>query len=553
LKTNFTARRLYARPLQLELAQDVRGKVIVLMLAVSFILLIACANLAGLTLVRLLGRRHEIATRFALGASRSDVLRELWTEDLLVALAQLIITSLGKLLLESTIPVGGFSIDARVLAFTLGASVVASLLFGALPALGTRRFELRPETSRTVARGSSRLRQFLIGGEIALTVVLLASAGLLVRTLIHLETLPPGFDPHNVMTAQASLDDARYHDPAAFRQLLDKRVAAMREIPGVVDAAAGLSLPYERGLNDEIAIADGKFAGTKTGSSLAYVTPGYFSTLRIPILNGRPIIARDTPASEHVAVVNLAFARRFFGSTSPIGFHFKTADTVFTIVGISGDVAKQQGIDRTAPIGTEPVAYLPASQTPQALVNIAHIWFQPSWIVRTAGPITGLTASMQRALADSDPNLPFSGFHAMDQVLAQQLQQQRIEVWVLAALAGLAVLLSAIGIYALVSNLEVQRTREIGIRLALGSTAAQAMVHVGASGVMAAAGGLLAGIPLALLAMRILASQIYGVSMYDPETFASVSLLLCVIACVASFLPALRIGSIQAADTLRSE
>ncbi len=401
--------------------------------------------------------------------------------------------------------------------------------------------------------GSSRLRQMLIGGEVALTVVLLASVGLLVRTLLYLETLPPGFNPHDVMTAQASLDDARYHDAAAFQKLLEKSVAAMRQIPGVRDAAVGLSVPYERGLNDAITILDGKRNGTRSASSLAYITPGYFSTLRIPLLAGRPISDRDTPASEHVAIVNLAFARRFFNNASPLGFHFKTEGATYTIVGVVADVAKQQGIERTAPIGTESVAYLPASQTPQGLINIAHIWFQPSWIVRTDGPIQGLAASMQRALADADPGLPFSGFRSMEQILAGQLQQQRIEVLLLATLALLALLLSAVGIYALVSNLVVQRTREIGIRIALGSTIARAMLHVGAPGVVAAAGGLVSGIALACMAMRILASQIYGVSAYDPVTFITVPLILALTAGAASFLPTLRISRIHPADVLRAD
>jgi hypothetical protein len=251
--------------------------------------------------------------------------------------------------------------------------------------------------------------------------------------------------------------------------------------------------------------------------------------------------------------VNLAFSRRFFDNPSPIGYHVKTENTMFTIVGVVGDVSEQSGVERTAPIGTEPIIYLPASQTPQALVNIAHIWFQPSWIVRTSGPVVGLAASMQRALADADPSLPFSGFRSMQQILAQQLQEQRIEVLLLATLAGLALLLSAIGIYALVSNLVVQRTREIGIRIALGSTATQAMLHVGSSGVVAAAGGLVSGIVLALLAMRILSSQIYGVSIHDPLTFVIAPLILALTAGAASFLPALRISRIQPADTLRAE
>ena len=556
--------RIYSRPLQTELAGDMAGKVIVLMLAVGFILLIACANLAGLALVRILRRSAEIATRYALGASRFDVLSELWMEDLLVALlggaagvalAGLLVDSLGRLLPESMLPVTAVSIDGRALAFTLGASILASILCGALPALQAHRagqkFSLGG--SRAVTGGSHRIRQALIGAQVALTVVLLACAGLLVRTLQYLDTLPPGFDPHNVMTATASLDDARYHQAAAFQALLARSVAAMRQTPGVQDAAVGLSVPYERGLNEQVAILDGSNAGAKGGSSLAYVTPGYLPVLRIPLLAGRLISDSDTSVSQPVAIVNSAFARRFFGNASPVGNHFKTENTTFTIVGVVADVAKKPGLESAAPLATEPVAYLPATQTPQALVNIAHIWFQPSWIVRTSGPTQDLAASMQRALADADPALPFSGFRSMEQILGEQLEKQRMEVLLLSVLAGLALLLSAIGIYALVSNLVVQRTREIGIRIALGSTLTEAMVHTSGAGLSAATGGLVCGMALALAATRILASQIYGVRPADPVTFLSVPLILVITAGLASFLPALRISRIQPADALRAE
>jgi ABC-type antimicrobial peptide transport system permease subunit len=190
---------------------------------------------------------------------------------------------------------------------------------------------------------------------------------------------------------------------------------------------------------------------------------------------------------------------------------------------------------------------------PQGLVNVAHVWFQPSWIVRTRGAVTGLSESMQRALAAADPNLPFSGFRSMDQVLARQLRLQRIEVLLLATLAGLALLLSAIGIYALVSNLVLQRTREIGIRIALGSTIRQAMFHVGSAGAVAAAAGLMLGLALSFATLRVLAGRIYGVRPYDPLTLIAVLILLAAIAGAASFLPTLRISRIQPAETLRAE
>jgi predicted permease len=568
LKNAHGAAWFYAQPLARYTGGDMQPKVKVLMVAVGFILAIACANLAGLALVRIARRTREIATRLALGATRVEILRQLWVENLVLALlgagaglgvAVAILKGLQGLLPDEMLPVGGFSMDARVLAFTFGASLLTSLLFGALPALTTRRVDLRSAMSAgsySVAGGWGRVRQWLIGAEIALTVVLLAAAGLLVRTLIHLETLQPGFDAHNVMTAKASLDDARYHDAAAFHSLLEKSVATMRAIPGVQGAAVGQSVPYERGLNDGITVLDGKQAGARTGSSMSYVTPGYMSALRIPLLAGRDLAENDTSTSQLVAVVNADFAQKFFGDRAPVGRHFKlndTGDPIYTIVGVVANVAKRPGMEGDAPLGIEPVFYVPATQVPQALANVAHLWFQPSWIVRTGGPIAGLTESMQRALAEVDPLLPFSGFYSMDQILAQQLQQQRIEVLLFTTLAGLALLLSAIGVYALVSNLVVQRTREIGIRIALGSTIRQAMVEVGSSGAIAAGGGLLLGIGLSLVAVRVLSSEIYGVRTYDPVTFVAVPVLLTSIAAIACFLPTLRISRIEPAETLRAE
>jgi predicted permease len=557
---------LYPKPLQLEFAGDQQGQILVLMVSVSFILLIACANLAGLVLVRISRRTREIATRLALGASSWAVLRQLWTETLLlallgaavgVALAQGIVKALSNFLPPEMIPVGGFFIDLRVLAFTFSVSLFTSVLFGALPALQAWRIDLRSSIvsgGRSIAAGSGRLRHWLIAAEVALTVVLLAAAGLMVRTLIHLETQPPGFDPHNVITAKASLDDTRYHQPAGFQTLLSESVEAMRQSPLVKDAAVGLSVPYERGLNDGFKIMDGQQAGTENGSSLVYVTPGYFSTLRIPLLSGRSFTEGDTPNSQSVMIVNQAFSKRFLNDPSPLGRHIQTSKIIYVIVGVVADIAKKPGMQQSAPISTEPVFYLPATQTAQSLVNIAHIWFQPSWIVRTHNSNQSATIRlMQTALAKIAPDLPFSGFYSMDQILREQLQQQRIEVLLLTTLAGLALLLSVVGIYALVSNLVVQRTREIGIRLVLGSTSLQAMRSVGSSGAVATFAGIAAGVLLSFVALRVLSSEIYGVSVYDPVTLVVVPVLLLMVGTLAICLPALRITRLQPADTLRSE
>jgi len=555
----------YTSPLAENLDNGMRQPVLLLMVSVGLILLIACTNLAGLTLVRMAQRIPELATRLALGATRWEILRQLWSEGLVIALlgalaglllAVLTLSLLQGFLPDFMMPVGGITIDGRVLAFTFTASLISSLLFAALPALQVRRVDLRSSIAagaHTVVQGSSRLRQVLVSAEVALTIVLLGGAGLLIRTLIHLETLPKGFDPTNVVTAQLSLDDARYRNAAAFQALLYRSVTEMRKIPGVEDAAVGLSLPYERGLNDGVKIPDGKFAGKDDGSSMAYVTPGYFGALKIPVLAGRGVSDSDMPNSLPVAVINADFARDFYGEPYPIGRHVETSGLTYTIVGVVENVAKSPGMSSNQPITTEPVLYLPATQTSQGLINVAHVWFQPSWIVRTRQPLEGTPHAMQEALARVDSQLPFSGFRSMQEVLAKTLVQQRIEVALIATLAGLALLLSAVGVYGLVSNLVVQRRREFGIRIAFGSSIQQAMYDVGSDGVRAALYGLLLGIVASLFVLRVLRSVLYGIRYYDPLTLVIVGISLVAIAVIASMLPARRLASLDPAETLRTE
>ena len=555
----------YTSPLTRAVDNEMTQPVLLLMVAVGLILLIACTNLAGLTLVRIARRTPELATRLALGATRWQILRQLWCEGLVIALlgaaAGLLLAVVTLSLLQGVLPpfimpVGGFAIDVRVVGFTFGASLLASLLFAALPALQVRRLDLRSSIaagSHTVVQGSSRLRQVLVSGEIALTIVLLAGAGLLIRALIHLQTLPKGFDPTNVVTASLSLDDARYRNAAAFQNLLDRSVTEMGKIPGVEEAAVGLSLPYERGLNDGVKIPDGKFAGKDWGSSMAYITPGYFTVLRIPILAGRGIEDSDTENSPLVAVINVDFARQFFGEPYPIGRHVTASDRTYTVVGVVQNVAKSPGMGSDQPVTTEPVLYTPAAQTSQGLINVAHVWFQPSWIVRTRQPLAGTEHAMQEALARVDPQLPFSGFHSLQEILAKTLVRQRIEVALVSTFAGLALLLSAVGLYGLVSNMVVQRRREFGIRIAFGSSIRQAMVDVGSGGMKAALYGLLLGVAASLIVLRVLRSVLYGIRYYDPLTLALVAIGLLAIAVVASVLPALRLAKLNPAETLRTE
>jgi len=538
-----------------------RPQALALMLSSGFILLIACANLAGLTLVRVLRRAPEVATRLALGASRWQIQKQFWVESLLLALAGgaagiavgfLALRGLLVLLPEHFLPVASVGLDLRVLLFSALVTVFTSVLFGMLPALAARKLDLRSSmASRGVAgMGGVTLRKALIAGEVSLAVVLLAGSGLLIRSLIHLETLAPGFNPDGVLVAKVSLDDVRYHDPAAFRKLLDESTAAMRRIPGVQNAAVGLSLPYERTVNDQVMISDGKEAGLQDNTDLVYVTPGYFATLQMPVLAGRVFSDEDGATTQRVAVVNQAFARKFYGGSNPVGRYVNKGTL---IVGEVADVSVSSGIYAGAPLMSEQAMYIPAAQVEPQYLPVLHVWFQPDWIVRTAGPVEGLSAAMQRALSSADPNLPPSGFYGMKDLQARTLAMQRIEVALLGVMAGLALLLSTVGIFALVANLVAQRTREIGIRMALGSTASQAMLEIGRLGASAALLGVVIGLALSAGALRAMRSLVYGVDVYDAPTLAGVVLILVCATLAATVLPTRKIASIDPARTLREE
>jgi predicted permease len=320
----------YFVPLQRGQTASLRPKALALMVSAGFILLIACANLAGLAVVRMVRRMSEVATRLALGATHWQVQKQFWVESLLlgilsgtagVGIGFAALRGLLSLLPKNYLPVSSVPLDLRVLAFTLAVSLLTAILFGVLPALGVRRVDLRSSIASRSVAGSERLRlrQVLIASEVALTVLLLAGSGLLIRTLIHLEALPPGFNPNGVMAAKASLDDARYHDPARFKQLLNTSLAAMRRIPGVRNAAMGLSLPFESALNGGVKLGTGPYAGKTVGADEIYVTPGYFATLEMPLLSGRDFTAEDGSDTQPVAIINHTFARKFFPGENPVG------------------------------------------------------------------------------------------------------------------------------------------------------------------------------------------------------------------------------------------
>jgi len=353
------------------------------------------------------------------------------------------------------------------------------------------------------------------------------------------------------MAAKASLDDDRFHDPATLRKLLDQSTAAMRQIPGVQDAAVGLSLPYERSaINGSLTIRKGTEAEQQVQTDEVFVTPGYFEALQIPVLLGRSFTEGDGPDLQHVAIVNQTFARKFFRGANPLG-HYLDKNTL--IVGVVENVAVPPGVEASAPLTGEQAVYVPYAQMDAQLLSLVHIWFQPSWIVRTGSPVEGLTAQMQRALARVDPNLPFSGFYSMHDLQAKTLTMQRVEVALLGAMAALALLLSAVGIFALVANIVAQRTREIGVRMALGATIRKTMIDIASTGIRASALGLGLGLILCAGVLRAMRSVLYGVGVYDALTILVVLLTLSAVTLFAITVPTLRVARIDPAKTLREE
>jgi predicted permease len=553
----------YAVPLQQAATGALRSPVLGLMLAAGSILLIACANIAGLTLVRMLRRTSEITIRLALGASGWQIQRQVWIEHLLLAcvggtagvgVGFLALRGLLRLLPEHFLPVATVPLDGRVLGFTLSVSLLTCVLSGVLPVLATKKIDLRSSVAgRGVIGGNSiRLRQALIAGEVALTVVLLAAAGLIIRTLIGLQTIPPGFNPTGVITAKASLDDVRYHDPAAFRELLSTSLDAMREIPGVQSAAVGLTLPYERALLNAVTLDDGKEAGQQVTTNQVYVTPRYFETLQIPVLAGRTFTDADSADAPPVVIVNQTFARKFFHQETPVGRYLNKN---MLIIGVVADTVLSSAARLnagTAPLTREETIYVPAAQIVDAkLLSLVHGFFQPSWILRVASPV-GVAAQIQRALAKADPQLPVSGFYAVDDLMAATLAKERIAVALLSAMSSLALLLSVVGIFALVANVVAQRTREIGIRMALGSTIPQMMIRVSRTGVSASAAGLVLGLVLCSGVLPAMRSVLYGVSVYDAPTVLGVVLTLCAATLLAT-TPILQVARIDPVKALRDE
>ncbi len=555
-----------AVPLQFGLTSDFRSRVNLMWAAVALVLLIGCVNIAGILLARSATRSREIATRLALGAGRGRVIGHLLGEALLLALGGgLLGLAVGQIALKGLIRLnpgqfeiwGPVHLDWRVMGVMLVISIATSVVFGLFPALEATSVDLRSalaEGSRGAA-GSRRhwKRQALVFAEVALGVVLVVGAGLLIRTFATLMNANPGFNPNSVMTASLSLQDARYKTATAGARLFRDSLARIREIPGVESAGVALSMPYQRPLNIGVQQVSGQQV-RRGVTNFTYATPGMFEALEIPLLRGRIFTNADNTTAAKVAVVNTAFARRFLATQpDPLGTIVKIGNVNYQVMGVVSNVQQKMGWNNTGPIDVFPQVYVPADQFPDGLFAMANTWFSPSWVVRTHGDIPGLAQAMQRALEAVDPRLPFSSFHNMADLRGTSLREQRYQAILFSILAGLAILLAALGVYGLIAQSVAQRTREMGIRLALGATSTSVVRSAASPGIVLSLAGIGAGQVLALFATRLLKSMLWGVPATDPLTFAIVALLLIVVATASSVIPALRLSKLDPATTLREE
>jgi len=554
------------QPLQRGMTASLRSPLLMLWGAVAIALLIACVNLAGLLLARVSARSREIATRMALGSGRRAVIRQLVVESVVLAAAGWIAgIALGAIALGAlkALAADAFeiwqpvSLDARAAGVAAALSFGASALFGIAPAFQATRIDLQAALAdaggRAVAgRATFWPRRVLIVAQVALGVVLLVGAGLLVRTFSHLRDLDPGFDALGVVTASVSLQDAHYRTAARVSQLFDETLARVSQAPGVEAAAVSLGLPYERLLNLGFRHLDGPQAGSAQGrmTSATYVAGDFFRALRIPIRAGRTFDARDRSDAPGVVVVNDTFARQYFDAASPLGRRIAFAGREREIIGVVGDVQVRPGWGDNGPIAAMPLAYIPLAQATDGFLRLVHGWFSPTFVVRAA-TATDSVGALRRAVDVTDPLLPFARVRSMEQVRDASLAQQRFLMVLLAGLAVAAVLLASVGIQGLIATTVVERTREMGIRVALGATMAQAVRSLAVPGILLALGGTIIGATASLGFVRLLRHFVWGISVTDPVTFVAVAAILLAVASIASLGPALRILRLDPARALR--
>ena len=544
-----------------DIVGDVRPALITILAAVVFVLMIACANVANLLLARATARRREIAIRTALGASRSRIISQLLLEGFVLAIAGavggLVVAWWGIDLLRVFGPqdlprIAEVSINGAVFAFTFGAAIFSTLIFALVPALQVTR----PNVNESLQEGnrgaigpeSHHLRRLLVISQVALSLLLLAGAGLLIKSFANLRATKPGFDPAHAVTAELILPKVKYPDAEQHRQAFDQILPKLALLPGVEAVGGAQPMPFsgnDRGSTFTVVGQPAPPIGSHPVASHLTVTPDYFRAMRTPLLSGRAFDARDTKESMPVVMVNDMFVKRFLGSGNAIGQHIivdrdKAPSPTLEIVGIVGS-------SRHESLAIEPIPefYIPQSQDPTRRLNV---------VLRTsAAELSGLQASLRNVVHEFDKDLFVPTLEPLESRIGVTLAQPRFNMMLLGTFATVAMILAAMGIYGVIAYGVAQRTREIGIRMALGAQRSDMLRMILRQSLAIIGIGLVVGLVSSLIVTRLMSTLLYGVSANDLSTYASVLLLLGCAAVFASYIPARRAMNVDPIVALRYE
>lgn len=548
-------------PYQALIGFEVRPYLFILLGAIGFVLLIACANVANLLLARGGSRGREIAVRIALGASRSRLFQQLLTESILIAVAGgalgLLLAYLGLSSLLAMAPVNlpratDIHLDRWAFAFTFFISLLTGLLFGLAPALDAARAgvneALKEGAGRSsAARGGVRLRKLLIVGEFAISLVLLTGASLMIATFSKLLHTNPGFNPQPILSMQFWLIGSKYSSTPQIDTFYRSVVERLESLPGVDSAAIiAAGLPLERGGNNGVRIP-GPNVSEWHSTDYREITPGYFSTLGIPLRQGRFFADTDSGASNKVVIVNEAFVHKHFSGRNPVGEQIFLGAAPWQIVGVVGDV--KSFLDQPAP----PTTFVPAAQASYDTSRMFEGWFPRTVLIRSSIDPLSLNNAVREAFTAVDPMIPSGQIRSMEQVLSRSLALRSFMMMLLSLFAGLALLLSSVGIYGVISYAVSQRTREIGVRIAIGASRVDILRLVLAEGLRLVVAGAVLGMAGAFALTRVLASLLYGVSVSDPLIFSGVTALLVAISLAACYIPARRAMRVDPHIALRYE
>jgi len=564
-------RDLYLSPLATVLLGDQKRMLWMLLASVGLLLLIACANIANLQLARARTRRKEIAVRAALGASAKRIARQLLVQSMVLSivggLAGVLLAYQGVAWIVAHGPASvprldQSNVDGIALAFACGATLLSGLLFGIAPALrgvSTRLSDAIKEGVGTLSVSRDRVQSVLVVGEIALALMLMTGAGLLIRSAFLVMRLNPGFDAANLVVGRVGLPDEKYRDPTAARQAFERMIDAAAALPGVESSAVVSRAPLAEGWSGNGLIAESRpLDPSSIVSALSqFVSPSYLSTVRIPLKAGRDFTAQDTRDKTLVTIVNETLARFMWPGENPIGKRFACCEdngpkgritpVWHEVVGVVGDV-RVRGLD----VDVQPTFYLPLAQMPPSA------W---DWLGRTMDLVVRMRTSagffpaneLRTIVATIAPGVPIYQLSTMQQKIAGTLEESHFDTFLLSLFAGIALLLSSVGIYGVLSHVFSQRTRDIGLRMALGATRGQIAGHVLGCGLRLVALGIVLGLAGALAGARLVSSLLYGVQPTDAVTFAVAPCVLAAVALMASYIPAQRAMRVNPMMALRNE